>query len=947
VNPAPGAASITTTLAPGEDKTIPSEWCPKPASISGHVYRETKDGTRDCNRIYEPQFGEAPIPGVQVVLTGAGVPMPLMTTTNAMGFWEFQNLLPGTYTATLTDNTGTPPIVTSLVLTTGSTKTFQRTLPAGGTSTNNDSFFCPGSLTVDVFRGKNCDNVKDPAPDTQPLAGVAVVVAGPEGPFNGTTGANGQVTFYNLLAGMYVVTIDGTQMVLLDLKPAMNADNQTVTLAPGEDKTLPSEWCPPPCELEVHVFSPLCEEPCGPCEGGVTALSLRYDGTRAARISVGKPGKEIFTGVVAPGEVFSYRGAKAGDKVEGEVYIDGVLDVAIHTSCSQPVGPGTKWGSFTVTGGESKKGGRFCDDGPPGTPPGGCGECKGKVTTLTLEYQGQAAGVVRVDSKSGTVFNQMVAAGERFTFQGNDKDGTLGTNIDLFVDGAASTSIHTSCSRPIGPGQVYGPFLLVSGRSLTGGELCPAGQDTGAKKSKKVAPGCKSGKSCKSCKSGKCPPPAPQCRDCDNVYEAGDRNLAGIQVRVEGVNGTMFGPETMTTNAEGRVLWTGLFAGDYQVTVDGMQAGLVNLKPATAESALKVVNCPRDGKPGPNPGILRIYVPSEWCPAVQPPCGECKGKVTTLTLQYQGQNAGLVRVDSKSGTVFNEVVAPGEMFTFTGNDKDGTLGTNIDLFVDGAASTSIHTSCSRPIGPGQVYGPFLITAGASLTGGALCPLDQPPGGCGPCEGGVTALSLRYDGTRTARISVGKPGKEIFNGTVAPGEIFSYRGAKAGDKVEEEVYIDGVLDVAIHVSCSQPVGPGTKWGSFTVAGGESKKGGPFCDGVPPGTPPGGACGCDGKVTELTLRYDAQAAARVQVTQKGGIQIFDGMVAPQQTFTFNGQDKDGTMGTNIEVWVNGVKNTDIHTSCSKPIGPGLTYGAFTVTAGRSLKGGDLCPNGAGGK
>jgi hypothetical protein len=174
------------------------------------------------------------------------------------------------------------------------------------------------------------------------------------------------------------------------------------------------------------------------------------------------------------------------------------------------------------------------------------------------------------------------------------------------------------------------------------------------------------------------------------------------------------------------------------------------------------------------------------------------------------------------------------MFTFNGNDSSGTLGTNIDLFIDGQASTSIHTSCSQPIGPGLVKGPFTITAGASLKGGPLCPLT--------------------------------------------------------------------------------------------------------------TPPGGSCSCSGKVTMLSLLYGGVTAARVQVTEKDGAQIYDDMVAPGQVFTFSGQDKDGTMGTNIEVWVNGTKNTDIHTSCSQPIGPGLVYGSFTVTAGKSLKGGDLCPNGS---
>jgi hypothetical protein len=39
--------------------------------------------------------------------------------------------------------------------------------------------------------------------------------------------------------------------------------------------------------------------------------------------------------------------------------------------------------------------------------------------------------------------------------------------------------------------------------------------------------------------------------------------------------------------------------------------------------------------------------------------------------------------------------------------------------------------------------------------------------------------------------------------------------------------------------------------------------------------------------------------------------------------------------------------IHTSCSKPIGPGLVFGAYTVVSGSSLDGGPLCAGGDAGK
>jgi len=105
------------------------------------------------------------------------------------------------------------------------------------------------------------------------------------------------------------------------------------------------------------------------------------------------------------------------------------------------------------------------------------------------------------------------------------------------------------------------------------------------------------------------------------------------------------------------------------------------------------------------------------------------------------------------------------------------------------------------------------------------------------------------------------------------------------------------------------------------------------------PKGGNGNCDGKVTELELSYNGATAASVEVKQKDSTVLFSGTVLPGGTFTFIGKDKDGTMGTEISIYVNGSLDTQIHTSCSKPIGIGLVSGSFTIIDGESLKGGTL--------
>ncbi|MCH7665622.1 MAG: hypothetical protein IH936_06825 [Acidobacteria bacterium] len=109
-------------------------------------------------------------------------------------------------------------------------------------------------------------------------------------------------------------------------------------------------------------------------------------------------------------------------------------------------------------------------------------------------------------------------------------------------------------------------------------------------------------------------------------------------------------------------------------------------------------------------------------------CG-CKSKVTELTLEYTGAASAQVRVEQKNDgvEVFNGTVQPGEQFTLFGMDKNGTLSTEIKIFVNGQLHTMIHTSCSQPIGPGLVFGNFLVIGGTSRSfDGPLCPLGQVP-----------------------------------------------------------------------------------------------------------------------------------------------------------------------------------------------------------------------------
>lgn len=106
-------------------------------------------------------------------------------------------------------------------------------------------------------------------------------------------------------------------------------------------------------------------------------------------------------------------------------------------------------------------------------------KCEGKVTSLTMQYQGDDAADVKVYQKKPytLVFDDSLFPGELFSFNGVWHGGTLSTEIYLYVDNEFDAKIHTSCSEPIGPGLVAGQFMIVSGKSRRGGELCPVVDD--------------------------------------------------------------------------------------------------------------------------------------------------------------------------------------------------------------------------------------------------------------------------------------------------------------------------------------------------------------------------------------------------------------------------------------------------------------------------------------
>ena len=132
----------------------------------------------------------------------------------------------------------------------------------------------------------------------------------------------------------------------------------------------------------------------------------------------------------------------------------------------------------------------------------------------------------------------------------------------------------------------------------------------------------------------------------------------------------------------------------------------------------------------PDPGTVEV---SDNCSTVavefaEETMGPCAGRVTELTLQYNGSNAVYLVIEQRlpkaPPIAFEGVVQPGEIFTFHGTGTDNLLGSTLKMYVDEEYYSDIHTSCSSPIGPGLILRDFEVLAGKSRDGGILCPIDD-------------------------------------------------------------------------------------------------------------------------------------------------------------------------------------------------------------------------------
>jgi hypothetical protein len=209
---------------------------------------------------------------------------------------------------------------------------------------------------------------------------------------------------------------------------------------------------------------------------------------------------------------------------------------------------------------------------------------------------------------------------------------------------------------------------------------------------------------------------------------------------------------------------------------------------------------------------------------------------------------------------------------------------------------------------------------------------------------VNSLVLKYLNDDKAEVEVlDEFNQELFLGKVQHLQEFLVIGKHAekamGRKIS--VFVNGEVNTIISMNCSHSIGPGSVYGDFQVVSGSSINGGPLCP-----VENQVECGCEGKVSTLTLKNHGPSGhiKVLQMFSQGEwVAIFQGDVAENESFSFNGVDRKATLGNEIKIYLNGIFRQLIHTSCAQAIGIGSRFGDFEVISGSSLIGGSLCSAG----
>jgi len=107
-----------------------------------------------------------------------------------------------------------------------------------------------------------------------------------------------------------------------------------------------------------------------------------------------------------------------------------------------------------------------------------CSDCIGKVDSITFNWDWYCSYRVQLVQRYENtcygvlIYNDIVDAGQDFSVEGYNHDGSFGKWIYVYLNGCYYTKFRTDCYLNIGPGYKRGVIEVVEGTSTHGGELC-------------------------------------------------------------------------------------------------------------------------------------------------------------------------------------------------------------------------------------------------------------------------------------------------------------------------------------------------------------------------------------------------------------------------------------------------------------------------------------------
>ncbi|NNF01492.1 MAG: T9SS type A sorting domain-containing protein, partial [Bacteroidia bacterium] len=312
-------------------------------------------------------------------------------------------------------------------------------------------------------------------------------------------------------------------------------------------------------------------------------------------------------------------------------------------------------------------------------------------------------------------------------------------------------------------------------------------------------------------------------------------------------------------------------------------------------------------------------------------CG-CESKMIEVSFVYDPSGTPNAKIaiydDGKDSLDVYTSVQPGDLITVSASDYGmSDLNSKIFIRVNGGAFGEIHTSCSQEI-LGSVVNGVLITGYIDGDGTECNALECMPSYIIPtasceCSGGMIEVTTIYQGSSsTVYVKDGSNTLLTFN-NVNTGDTLTASASAAGlSKWPSGMdWKDGSGTVEIHTSCSDDI-VGETYGSFYVIGFIDNNGNscsldnPY-SGITLVDP---NCGCEDKMTEVSLIYNPQGSsnATIEVYDGSTVILTFNNVQPGDEIVLKSSDAGmSDFGSSIDISVNNGPLAEIHTSCSKEI------------------------------